>query len=247
MKILGIIPARGGSKGIPRKNLASLRGKPLLAYTAEAALSATMLDRVILSTDDKEIADLGNALGLEVPFLRPKELARDDTPTVDVVRHAVQWPSLREGGFQAVCLLQPTAPLRTAKMIDEACQKYVREGIDTLVSVLPIPHHHHPDWALVSNSNGSLRWANGQIQPPPRRQELCPAFQREGSIYITRMGVIEGNNSLYGQSILGYEIDLKDHVNIDSVDDLRRAEQLLEKREVCSANSEPEECPRSMK
>src|SRR6185312_12148312 len=116
--ILGLVPARGGSKSIPRKNLAPLAGKPLLAWTADAALAARRLTRTVLSTDDVEIAELGRTLGLDVPFLRPAELAADATPMLPVMRHAADWFAARGGTVEAVVLLQPTSPLRTAAHID---------------------------------------------------------------------------------------------------------------------------------
>src|SRR5262245_16834240 len=122
MNVLGLITARGGSKGIPRKNLVPLLGRPLLAYTCEAALASTSLARVVLSTDDEEIASVGRAEGIEVPFMRPAELSRDDTPSIDVAVHAVQWLATHAGWqADALVLLQPTSPLRTAHHIDEAC------------------------------------------------------------------------------------------------------------------------------
>src|SRR5438128_2514535 len=118
MTTLGVIPARGGSQGIPRKNLAPVLGKPLLAYTAEAALAARRLSRVILSTDDEEIADIGRRYGLEVPFLRPAELAKDDTRTLPVLQHAVRWMEARGARFDSICLLEPTSPVRGPEDID---------------------------------------------------------------------------------------------------------------------------------
>src|ERR1041384_5143897 len=111
MRVLGLIPARGGSKGVPRKNIRLLAGKPLLQYTAEAALSARKLARVILTTDDEEIAETGRQCGLEVPFLRPAELAQDDTPTLPVMQHVVDWLEKQGEAYEAICLLQPTNPL----------------------------------------------------------------------------------------------------------------------------------------
>lgn len=110
--VLGIIPARGGSKGITRKNLVELRGRPLLEYTIDAALGATLLKRVVLSTEDEEIAQVGRHAGADVPFLRPKELAQDDTPTLPVVQHALRTLAAREQTFDAAMILQPTNPLR---------------------------------------------------------------------------------------------------------------------------------------
>src|SRR5262245_25269040 len=115
MQVLGVVTARGGSKSIPRKNLAPLLGRPLLAYTAEAALGSRRLTRVVLSTDDPEIARVGRQCGLEVPFLRPPELARDETPTIPVLQHAVRELEASDRRYDAVLVLQPTNPLRRAE------------------------------------------------------------------------------------------------------------------------------------
>src|SRR5438552_7751137 len=118
LKVIGIIPARGGSKGVPRKNIRPLAGKPLLAYTAEAALAARRLSGVLLSTDDAEIAEAGRQCGLEIPFLRPAELAQDNSPTLPVLQHAVAWLESQGRHYDAICLLQPTSPFRSRGMID---------------------------------------------------------------------------------------------------------------------------------
>src|SRR6266542_734123 len=127
-RVLGIITARGGSKGIPRKNIRVLAGKPLLQYTAEAALGAKRLSRVILSTEDEEIAEVGRRCGIEVPFMRPLELAQDDTPTLPVLQHAVR--TLEGAGvrYDAICLLQPTVPLRPSHAIDACIQLLSESG-----------------------------------------------------------------------------------------------------------------------
>src|SRR5688572_9897282 len=117
-RVLGVVVARGGSKGVPRKNVRLLAGKPLLQYTAESALAARRLSRVILSTEDPEIADVGQRCGLEVPFVRPRELAADTTPGFLVVKHALQWMEDHAESFDALCLLQPTNPLRRSEDID---------------------------------------------------------------------------------------------------------------------------------
>src|SRR5262245_13926725 len=127
MNVLGLIPARGGSKGVPRKNIKPLAGKPLLNYTAEAALSSQKLTRVILSTEDEEIAEVGRACGIEVPFLRPAELAQDTTPTLPVVQHALQFLEAMGSHFDAVCLLQPTNPFRRTVDIDN-CIELLESG-----------------------------------------------------------------------------------------------------------------------
>lgn len=227
MRILGIIPARGGSKGVPDKNIVDLCGKPLLAYTAEAALNATRLSRVILSTDSEKIAQIGRVLGLDVPFLRPDELAQDDTPTLPVLKHALEQLERTGELYDAVCLLQPTSPLRTATMIDEACRLFMAERADTLLSVLPVPHQYHPDWAMILQEDGSLHWATGKKEPITRRQLLPPAFHREGSLYIARARLVLEQGTLYGRRIIPYKVDPSLSINIDSPADLDVARRLI--------------------
>ncbi|HEX3129953.1 MAG TPA: acylneuraminate cytidylyltransferase family protein [Thermoanaerobaculia bacterium] len=220
MKVLGLIPARGGSKGIPGKNVRPLGGRPLLAWTAEAALAARRLSRVVLSTDDEAIAEVGRQCGLDVPFLRPAELARDDTPTLPVVRHALE--ELK--GFDAVCLLQPTSPFRRDEDIDACIAMLEERDLDAVVSVLPVPAEHNPHWVYFEDG-GLLRLATGEEQPIPRRQELPPAFHRDGSVYVTRREVVM-RGSLYGRRLGGYVMP-KAGVNLDTPADWERAERLL--------------------
>jgi CMP-N-acetylneuraminic acid synthetase len=225
--VVGLVPARGGSKGIPRKNIRLLAGRPLLAYTAEAASQARRLERVILSTEDDEIADVGRRCGLEVPFRRPPEFALDETPTLAVVRHALDW--LEESGavFDAVCLLQPTNPLRQASDIDACIELCERSGADAVVTILPVPPEHNPHWVYFRLTEGELRLATGEESPIPRRQDLPPAFHRDGSIYVTRCDVVRSQNSLYGRRLVGYPIDPSRSVNLDTPEDWERAEARL--------------------
>src|SRR5262249_19025072 len=139
MKVLGLIPARGGSKGVPRKNIRLLCGKPLLQYTAEAALAALRLSSFILSTEDEEIVEIGRFCGLETPFLRPSELAEDDTPMLYVVQHALRWMENNGRCFDAVCLLQPTNPLRRAEDIDACIELLEASDADAVMTILPVP------------------------------------------------------------------------------------------------------------
>src|SRR6266542_3101672 len=183
---LAVIPARGGSKGVPRKNIRPLLGRPLLAYTAEAALGARGVRRAVLSTDDAEIAEVGRECGLDVPFLRPAELALDDTPTLPALQHAVGFLEARGDRFDYICLLQPTQPLRTAEDIDRCIDLLLSENLDAVVSVLPVPHQYNPHWVYFRRPDGSLRLSTGESAPIPRRQELPPAFHRDGSVYVTR-------------------------------------------------------------
>jgi CMP-N,N'-diacetyllegionaminic acid synthase len=227
VRTLGLIPARGGSTRIPRKAVKLLAGKPLLAYTAESAQEARRLTRIVLSTDDEEIAALGRWLGLEVPFRRPADLADHDTPMLATVRHAVKM--LEDAGEQidAVCLLQPTAPMRTARQIDACIDLLDRSGADAVVTIVPIPSEYHPAWAYRAGPDDEIRLWAGARDPITRRQDLEPAFCRSGDVYVTRRDVIVEHNSLYGGHVLGYPVDPGSTINLNEPEDWRRAEALL--------------------
>ncbi len=227
MKVLGIVTARGGSKGVPRKNVRLLAGKPLLQYTAEAARAAKLLTKTILTTDDKEIAEVGRQCGLEVPFLRPPELARDDTPTLPVLQHAVRFLEDRGEFFDAICLLQPTNPMRQSSDIDACVALLEKTGVDSVVTVLPVPAEYNPHWVYFRNDDGTFRLSTGEKTPIPRRQLLPPAFHREGSVYVMRRAVLMLKNSLFGDTLAGQLMDPARSVNIDTMEDWAEAEKLL--------------------
>lgn len=227
MRIVGIITARGGSKGIPRKNIANLAGRPLLAYTAEAALAAPSLARVILSTDDVEIMNVGRACGLEVPWLRPPELSRDDTPSIPVVQHAAKW-LLDEGEtFDAVLLLQPTNPLRTTADIEGAAAMLERTGADSVISFVDVGEKHPARMKSID--------AQGRVGNPPfaeqfegqRRQDLPKLYLRDGSIYLTRTEVLLNQNSLQGKDCRAWIMPSERSCAIDTPFDLLLAEFLM--------------------
>lgn len=228
MRALGVIPARGGSKGVPRKNIRLLCRKPLLQYTAEAALAAKRLERVILSTDDEEVAAVGRVCGLEVPFLRPPELARDDTPTLPVIQHAVQTLEADGNRYDAVCILQPTSPLREPEDIDRCLELLESNDFDSVISVLPVPQEFNPHWVYFQGANGLLQLSTGEQAPIARRQDLATAYHRDGAVYVTRRDVLMERDSLYGSRIGAYTMDPNRHVNIDSPADWQRAEALVE-------------------
>jgi CMP-N,N'-diacetyllegionaminic acid synthase len=226
MKVLGIVPARGGSKGVPRKNIRLLHGKPLLAYTAKAALESRRLSRVILSTEDEEIAEVGRSCGLDVPFMRPQELAMDSSPTLPVVKHAVAALQALGETFDAVCLLQPSSPLRRSVDIDNSIELLQRTGADSVVSVLPVPHEYNPKWVYWQGENGELSISTGDKDPVTRRQDLPAAFHRDGSIYVTRTEMIVDRDSLYGDSVVAYNMPPECSVNIDTEEDWLKAERM---------------------
>jgi CMP-N-acetylneuraminic acid synthetase len=229
MKILGLIPARGGSKGIPHKNKKELLGKPLLQYTIEAALDAKLLDRVIFSSEDEALITLAKSLGVEVPFERPSELATDNAGSIDVVKHALEALAANGEHYDAVCLLQVTNPFRTSAFIDRAVTKFKNSQVDSLLSVLEVPHEFNPHWVYEISEEGNLQLATGEKEIIKRRQDLPKAFYRDGSVYITKSDVILKQNSLYGKSIGYIESDAERHVNIDTMTDWEKAVVLAQK------------------
>ncbi|WP_026839486.1 cytidylyltransferase domain-containing protein [Gillisia sp. JM1] len=229
MKILGIIPARGGSKGIPKKNIKLLGGKPLLHYTIEAAKASKLLSKVILSSDDPEIIKVAEKAGLEVPFIRPENLAQDDTPSLAVIKHALDFFKNKNEEFDTICLLQVTSPFRDNNLIDDAIEKFKNEGIDCLISVREVPTEFNPHWIFEPDEHNQLKISTGDKKIISRRQELPKAFYRDGALYITRSDVILKQNSLYGSSI-GYIESKNDYyVNIDTPKDWKEAEKIIKK------------------
>ncbi|RBN50300.1 acylneuraminate cytidylyltransferase family protein [Flavobacterium psychrolimnae] len=227
MRILGIIPARGGSKGIPGKNIKLLNGKPLLQYTAEIALGSQYLTAVIVSSEDNQIITVAKSLGIQVPFLRPEELAQDTTPTIDVIIHALKWFENQAIFFDAVCLLQVTSPFRTLAFLDKAIEKFIASGSDSLVSVQKVPHEYNPHWTFEVNPEGNLKIATGEEKIISRRQELPEAYHRDGIIYITKTKVLLEHHSLFGKSISFIESSPEFYVNIDTLADWEKAEQMI--------------------
>lgn len=228
MRVLGLITARGGSKGIARKNIRILGGKPLLQWTIETALAAHSLSSVILSTEDEEIAAIGRRCGVAVPFLRPLELAADDTPTLPVVQHAVRTLEQIGDRFEAVCLLQPTSPFRKAVDIDLCVELLAASNADAVVSVLRVPTEYNPHWVYFRGPNEFLTLSTGGVEPVPQRQLLPQAFHRDGSMYVTRRNVLMEENSLYGAHVIGYEVNGENNINIDTPSDWLLAEAMMQ-------------------
>src|SRR3954464_5723644 len=159
MRVLGIVPARGGSKGVQRKNIRLLGGRPLLAYTAEVALMSCRLSRVILSTENEEIAEVGRRCGLEVPFMRPTALAADDTPTLPVVQDALRKLEAEGDTFDAVLILQPTTPLRRPEDIDGAIELLERTGAGSVISFVDVGEKHPARMKFIDEE--------GRVTDPP--------------------------------------------------------------------------------
>lgn len=226
MRVLGVIPARGGSKGVPGKNIKMLGGKPLLAYSFEAAEKSILLEDCILSTDDPEIAEVGRSLGISVPFLRPANLASDSSPTLPTLVHVLEYFKSIGKYYDAICLLQPTSPFRPIGLIDQTIRKFSESGADSLVTVLPVPDHLNPHWVFEADTSGLLKIATGEKDLISRRQELPPAYFRDGSIYLSSSEAIL-SGSLYGDSISYLTNDPDYYVNIDTMEDWKKAEHWI--------------------
>jgi CMP-N-acetylneuraminic acid synthetase len=232
--VLGVVTARAGSKGLPGKNTRLLAGKPLVAYTIEAAHASAIFDRLMITTDDERAAAIARDLGCEVPFLRPPELSTDDTPHLPVMVHAARWLRDRER-YQAewTMILMPTSPLRQARHIVESVELAVRSKADAVVSVDAVPSHFHPQRMLAVDPDGWARLFVGDRpvrERPVRRQGLPDAWVFNGAIYLFRTSLLfEASPSLYGDRVQAYAMAAPYGHNIDDAEDWAEAERLLTK------------------
>jgi CMP-N,N'-diacetyllegionaminic acid synthase len=226
---VGIIPARGGSKGIPGKNLKPAAGKPLIAWTIETALAATLLDRVIVSTDSAEIADVARRYGAEVPFIRPADLAQDHTPGIEPVLHAVQWLEENEG-YQPdiIVLLQPTSPLRIPEDIDSAIELIQEKRADAIVSVTPA--EAHPYWMKQIDDSGRMTDFIKLDQPIDRRQDLPELYTVNGAIYVARYEVLMQQKTFDTDNTFSLVMPPERSLDIDTPWDLYLADLILRDR-----------------
>jgi hypothetical protein len=227
MSIVAVIPARGGSKGIPRKNLVRIAGRPLIAYAIEAARNAASVDRVLISTDDSEIADVARELGAEVPFLRPPELADDTAPMLGVLRHALAWLESQGVAVEALVLLQPTSPLRTGRHVEEAVALFRSAPASTVVSVVEVPHQFNPVSVMKLSAQGTLAPFLGDQAVVTRRQDKPSAYARNGPAVLISHPDTLRSGQLYGASCLPYLMSEEDSLDIDTPQDLPLAEQAL--------------------
>jgi CMP-N,N'-diacetyllegionaminic acid synthase len=229
VKILGLIPARSGSKSIPHKNVALLAGKPLLAYTCEAARASRHAMRTVLNTDDEAIAAVGRQYGIEVPFIRPAELAKDQTPMIDVLIHSLGWLRRNEHySPEILVLLQPTSPLRRSEHIDAGIDVLLKTGADTVVSVIEVPHQFSPGSVMRIDRDCLVPYRDGPMIL--RRQDKPRFYARNGpAILVMRREVIESGR-LYGDVVHPLEMTLAESVDIDGTQDLALAEFFLARR-----------------
>ena len=230
-KILAVIPARGGSKGVPRKNIRLLAGRPLIVYTLEAALAVRCrLHRLIVSTDDAEIAEVARRYGVDVPFMRPAELAGDGVPMIPVLQHAVQTVEAMDNiHLDWVLLLQPTAPFRTPQDIEAALDLAAGAGCDSVISVVQV-FAVHPILMKRIENDRLLPFCIEEQEGTRRQDYQPPAYMRNGAIYLTRGAVLVEQNSIWGQVIRPYVMPEERSISIDSELDLKLAELMLAER-----------------
>lgn len=226
--MLAIIPARGGSKGLPGKNIKELNGIPLIAYTIRAALDASCIDRVIVTTDDEKIAMIAKESGAEVPFMRPESLASDTASAVDVYIHAVEYMiNVQEKKIDKFIVLLPTVPLRTGRHIEEAYQKFVESGARTLISVkeADVP----PSWYLYRNKNGRIANCGYGLDRGivDNRQMDQGYYIPNGAIYILDYTLLKEERTYYCNDTVPYIMGKKESVDIDTIDDFIYAEFLI--------------------
>jgi CMP-N-acetylneuraminic acid synthetase len=229
MGIVGLIPARGGSKGIPGKNIAPCAGRPLIAWTCEAAKASVRLVNTIVSTDSEAIAQVARDWGIEVPFVRPAELALDSTPSLDVMLHALEWFEGSGASVTALMLLQPTSPLRTQRHIDDAIDQFIGSGADTLVSVIEVSHRYHPS-SLVRERDGWIFPYQGSEHAVNRQQDMSGLYARNGPAILIASPNILRSGRLYGERTRPYRMQLDDSVDVDTPIDLEYADFLLNRR-----------------
>lgn len=227
--VLGIIPARGGSKTVPRKNLRTLGGRPLIEWTVAAALEAKSLNRLIVSTDDPEIARVARAAGAEVPFERPSELAEDDTPDLPVFQHALRWLSEHEGYRPDVIVhLRPTQPLRTAGDIDEVVGLLLTSGADSVKSVRAVHDHPHKMWRMERDRLTPYVTTEfrARVGPDYPRQLLDEVYVSSGLVDAVRTEFVERGTTT-GDDVRAYVTAADRSVDLDTELDFMLAEALL--------------------
>lgn len=224
-KILSIIPARGGSKGIPNKNIQTLCGKPLIAYSVLAALKSRYIDDVIVSTDSLIIQETARQSGAWVPFLRPAELAADTSKTIDCMLHAIRQLSNIGKSYDYVILLQPTQPLRKPEWIDAALEQLIQAKADSLVSICQVSEH--PILMRTITKEGTLKPLL-PVSSTVRRQDFPNVYRVNGSIYINRINEHFNETTSLNDNLLPFLMEQEYSIDIDTMEDLKKAEAFLQ-------------------
>jgi CMP-N-acetylneuraminic acid synthetase len=223
-RVLSIIPARGGSKGLSRKNIVNLAGKPLIVWTIEASLGSKYITKTVVSSDDKEILDISVEYGAEI-IRRPDYLAGDTTTSESVVSHAIDYLQSTGEEFDIVVLLQPTSPLRNAKDIDNSFEKLFRENVTALISVCETDNKILK--AFKENEKGFMEGLSNNKYPFMRRQDLPKTYMSNGAIYIVKVSDFLKNNSFYTAKTISYVMSGARSLDIDTKEDLKKAKECI--------------------
>lgn len=230
MSLIAVIPARGGSKGVPHKNIREINGIPLMGYSIKAAEKTKLFDKIVVSTDSKEIGEVAVNLGAEVPFIRPSELSGDFASSDSVVAHAINFYKENGCEFDIVCKLQPTSPLRTSEHILEAYHLLKSKKADFVVSFCEC--EHSPLWCDVLQEDGSIDNFMKNIDKGAVRQELPTYYRLNGAIYMGKTERFLENGSFIGKNGYAYIMSQSDSVDIDNELDFEIAQMLLRKRTI---------------
>lgn len=217
-RVLAVIPARGGSKGVPRKNVRKVGNKPLLAWSIEAARGSRYIDRVVLSSEDAEIMAVAEAWGCEVPFARPADLARDETSGVEPILHAIE----ALPGYDFIVVLQPTSPLRTAEDIDGCLALCYEREAGACVSVTEV--EHPPYWMFLMDQTSGLQPLFPLAERPTRRQDAPSIYRLNGAVYVARTSWLQAERSFITSETLGYSMPVERSIDIDTEHDLHLLE-----------------------
>ena len=226
--ILGVIPVRGGSKSVPRKNLAPLNGKPMMYFTIQAAQDSNWMSHFVVSSEDEEIIRMARDLGAPAPFVRPAELATDEAPSLPVVQHAVRFMESSLGiVFDYVVLLQATSPLRNGSDIDAALEKLISTGADSVISVVRVAHHHPARMRFIKDDL-LVELPMGEAKEMQRRQDLPPVYIRNGAIFAARREVVMDQNSMLGRVSRPYVMPESRSANVDTKFDFLVVEVMMQ-------------------
>ena len=227
-RILALIPARGGSKGIKNKNIISLNGSPLISYTIQSSLKSKYIDDTVVTTDSQEIANISKKYGASVPFMRPAELASDHAKTIDTVLHAIKVLDEMKNHFDILVLLQPTQPLRTEIDIDQAIKRFFAKEMKGLVSISPV--NEHTLLIIKMDEDGKVESLLGE-NSTCRRQDMRVYYKVNGCIYINRISELTQNTS-FNDNQVGYIMSEAHSVDIDDIKDLYLAEYYIQKEKI---------------
>lgn len=232
-RYLGVIPARGGSKGIPKKNIKDMNGKPLIAYTIEAAKKAAengFLSRCVVSTDSEEIADVSRSFGADVPFMRPEELGGDTVKSVDVILHALSVLEARGERYDAVITLQPTSPMRTAEDLMDGIRMFDEGDADSLIAVYEDAKANGFNYYRMGENHAGIA-EHKEHNTGIRRQDMKPMYVRNGALYISSIALLKERRLIIGDVPLLYVMPKERSIDVDSMMDFEYIELLMQKRE----------------